>query len=224
MKTLIKKIIWSFLGGYRPRRFWDSLANSFLKDCYQVELHSQHGWLLGKIKLIKPRKILEIGCGFGRNIRFLIDNGFDPEKITGIDISPKMIKNAKKYIDSEKVKLLIADAGKLPFKSSSFDLVMVHGVFMHVLPSQIERAIKEAVRVSNKFIIDIEQNYLPSKKTGSSFFYTFVHDYEKIYKKLSCYILEKIKNKKQGLDYYFISPKPLNNNGDVENGYSWNKT
>lgn len=197
MKKIAMKILWNLKGGYRPKEFWDNWAETFMDDQWQREIHKQHSWILSKIRAMNPKTILEIGCGFGRNIKFLIENGIEPNKITGIDISSKMIKNARIYIQSNKVKLQVADVLSLPFKNREFDLVLVHGVFMHVKPQDIEAVIRETLRITKKTLINIEQNY-----NGNE--YTFVHDYKKLYKENKSKIKEYVHNKVDGLDYLLI--------------------
>ena len=41
------------------------------------------------------KRILDLGCGYGRNIPFLINLGF---KVNGIEISPALVKNLKNQI------------------------------------------------------------------------------------------------------------------------------
>ncbi len=105
IKIKLKRIQWIILGGYKPKRFWDNWAKTFMDDPWQASLHRQHEWLLEKIYISSPKSILEPGCGFGRNIKFLLDNGFFPEQIVGTDISAVMIHNAKIYLKNKKVKI-----------------------------------------------------------------------------------------------------------------------
>lgn len=192
---IVKHFIWVVSGGYHPEKFWDNWSYDFLKDKWQVEVHPQHSWLLKKLRKDKPKSILEIGCGFGRNIKFLIDNGFEANNITGSDISKKMINLAKKYVNNKNVKFVHADVYKLPFKTNQFDLLISHGVFMHVKKSKIKQSIDEAVRVAHKIII-IEQNYGGNE-------YTFVHDYRKLLNEKGR-ITEYVNDNKLGLDLILI--------------------
>ncbi|MCM0347408.1 class I SAM-dependent methyltransferase [Bacteroides fragilis] len=58
---------------------------------------------------------LEVGCGFGRNIKYLLDNQY-VNKIIGIDQTAEAILQAdailKNYIDNDRCNLYIMDAGK----------------------------------------------------------------------------------------------------------------
>lgn len=196
IKTIAKKIIWNIKGGYRPKRFWEEWGKTFVNDSYQRGIYQQHWWILKKINEIEPENILEVGCGFGRNIRFLVDNKFPAEKITGIDISSTMIKQAKKYLVNKKVKLIEADIVNLPFRENEFFLTLSHGVLMHVAPKDIDKAVREIFRVTKDYFICVEQNY-----NGNE--YTFVHDYRKIFSRSGGKIIESKKDP-LGLDLFLI--------------------
>ncbi len=97
--------------------------------------------LLNKEK-IRKGKILDIGCGNGRDSIFLAKKGYS---VIGIDITPKAIILAKKNKNKVKnLKFIVADAEKLPFKDESFDGVYSIGVF-HC--TNLNKSLKEAVRV-----------------------------------------------------------------------------
>lgn len=198
MKKLIKKIFWNLKGGYQPKKFWEGWADEFITDKWQHSIQPQHTWMLSKIKKNPDAKIVEIGCGFGRNIKFLIENGVDAEKITGIDISKKMISYASTYINNKKVTLIVGDIISLPFHQNSFDISLIHGVFMHVPPQQIDKAIENVFSITKQFIINVEQNY----PTDNG--YTFIHDYKSLYTKLGGKIVEYKKDSKLGLSYYYV--------------------
>lgn len=202
MEKIIKKIIRSVKGGYKPKEFWDKWSDTFMEDEWQVRTHTQHDWMLRKVKEIKPKTILEVGCGFGRNIKFLIENGIDASKITGCDISPKMIKKAKDYVSNNKVILIVSDAKRLPFDNKLFDLVIIHGLFMHIKPEDVRKAISEALRVTKIALISAEQNYLPLDEGSRR--YTFVHNYRKLYEEQRVFIEEYVHNTKDGLDYFYV--------------------
>jgi ubiquinone/menaquinone biosynthesis C-methylase UbiE len=64
-------------------------------------------------------KVLEVGCGEGRSLRYIQDI---TEKIVGIDNDPKAIKDTKKNI--KKGEFLVADGRALPFEDNSFDFIL----------------------------------------------------------------------------------------------------
>ena len=69
---------------------------------------------------VKGRRALDFGCGTGRSTRLLRSYGFD---ITGVDISPSMIKAAKER-DPEGDYILLGDDGLARLPAGSFDLIL----------------------------------------------------------------------------------------------------
>ncbi len=88
--------------------------------------------LLNKERIYKG-KILEIGCGNGRDSIYLAQHGY---AVIGIDITPEAVSLAKiNKKSSEKntaknknLKFIIADTEKLPFRNEYFDGVYSIGV------------------------------------------------------------------------------------------------
>lgn len=197
MRKIIKKIIWNLKCGYKPKEFWDDWAETFMDDPWQVKIHIQHKWFLKKIKSLNLKNILEVGCGFGRNINFLIENGVNPASITGIDISSEMIKLARKYINNRKVKLFVSDLAQFDI-IKKFDLVFTHGVLMHIPEDQIDTAINRLVDLSRKNVVLMEQNYNADNN------YTFVHNYNKLLARENLDMIEYRRSKKLGLDLIYV--------------------
>lgn len=85
--------------------------------------------LLKFIPAKKEIKILEIGCGFGRYLKFLKDLGYT--NLTGLDISSEQIKVAKQNFDLENV--FVADAIEYLDKNiEKFDVILVLDVVEHL--------------------------------------------------------------------------------------------
>lgn len=193
LRKLIKKI---FLRRYEPKEFWDSWAPDFVKDSWQTKIHPQHEWLLSVIKKKDPKSILEVGCGFGRNIKFLIEKGVLSATITGVDISSEMINLAREYIKNKKVKLYASNL--TDFKpTTKFDLVFTHGALMHIPEDKIEDAINKLINLSKKHLVLIEQNYQADNN------YTFIHDYRQLLRSRKIDIIEYRSDKKLGLDLIY---------------------
>ncbi len=99
--------------------------------------------LLEKIP-IQGKSVLDAACGTGRYLRKL--NEFNPGFLAGIDFSPQMIRRARERLDGfSKISLNVADLKFLPFRGSTFDLVICTLALDHV--SAVDRAIWELARV-----------------------------------------------------------------------------
>ncbi|MEP6943085.1 MAG: methyltransferase domain-containing protein [Betaproteobacteria bacterium] len=108
-----------------------------------VELLVARGWVTS------AREVLEIGCGIGR-----FEQALSPHvrSITGIDVSPRMIEEARqRSAELGNVSLLACTGHDLaPFADASFDLVMAVDSFPYLVQSGmalVERHFEEARRV-----------------------------------------------------------------------------
>ena len=71
---------------------------------------------------VKDKTILNIGCGAGGHDRKLIELG--AKKVLGIDISEKMICEAKRNCDSDKISYRVLSMNNLEEIDNKFDLVV----------------------------------------------------------------------------------------------------
>ena len=102
------------------------------------------------------KKILDVGCGTGKLVKYFNDNGFEA---LGCDKSPEAIKIAKTVNDSSSIKK--ATATSLPFKNHTFDLVTAISVIEHLTENGAENFIAEAKRVlrPNGFLFMVTPNF-----------------------------------------------------------------
>ena len=106
----------------------------------------------------KESIILDVGCGYGRTLNELYQEGF--KKICGIDFSQKMIergKNLYPYLDLKKC------TGTFAFKDNTFDAVVLVAVLTCIvkdedqvkLLDEIERVLKpHGILYINDFLIN----------------------------------------------------------------------
>jgi malonyl-CoA O-methyltransferase len=72
---------------------------------------------------LQPKRILDCGCGIGDGTQLLFER-FRKSEIISLDFSGQMLQEAKsKKRWRQKNSFIRADAGRLPFASSSFDFV-----------------------------------------------------------------------------------------------------
>lgn len=103
--------------------------------------------VIQSLNLKYGEKVLEVGCGNGYYLSLLNRLGLNLN-LTGIDNDQMALNDATKFIGDEKVKLMLVDAIKLPFKDSSFDKVVMSEVIEHVQDE--EGVLKEVRRVLKK--------------------------------------------------------------------------
>ncbi len=87
--------------------------------------------LLGMIDLTRVTKTLEIGCGAGAVAEYLASSY--QMNVIGTDLDPEMIAAAKRYHRERKnLNFAEADATRLPFVDTEFDMVVSLKVIHHV--------------------------------------------------------------------------------------------
>jgi 2-polyprenyl-3-methyl-5-hydroxy-6-metoxy-1,4-benzoquinol methylase len=96
----------------------------------------------------KVDSILDVGCGEGFTLNRLKEKGIG-KKLEGLEYLSAAIELGKKtYPD---IKIIQGSIYELPYKDDSFDLVLCTEVLEHL--EEPEKALKELVRVSNKYLV-----------------------------------------------------------------------
>lgn len=85
--------------------------------------------------------VLELGCGNGKTLSAMPRDW----KIVALDVSLQALQLARKI--GRDVKLILADAGRLPLQGESFDAVFVFHVTGHLLAADRRALAREAARV-----------------------------------------------------------------------------
>jgi ubiquinone/menaquinone biosynthesis C-methylase UbiE len=103
--------------------------------------------LIKKASIRKGSKVLDVGCGLGKTAcRLATEAGCT---VTGLDIMPAMVEQAKKTAKQMKVEgkvlFMEGDARNLPFEDNSFDTVFVESVTIFV--EDVAKAVAEYYRV-----------------------------------------------------------------------------
>lgn len=121
-------------GGYKYDGRWEPVARQLI-DYYGLK---------------KDARILDVGCGKGF-LLYELKKLLAEAKVTGFDISPYAIDNAKAEIKSD---LFIHKAqDKYPFKDQEFDLVFSLTTLYNLPVSELKQALGEVERVGkNKYI------------------------------------------------------------------------
>lgn len=142
--------------------YWEKRSGDFLEH-KRAELHSpmSERWLY-EIKNQLPQdrnlRVLDVGCGAGFFSVLLAKEGY---QVTGVDLTPDMIENARILAAEEKTAcdFLVMDAENLSFADESFDVVISRNLTW-TLPD-VKSAYREWVRVLKKggVLLNFDANY-----------------------------------------------------------------
>jgi ubiquinone/menaquinone biosynthesis C-methylase UbiE len=129
----------------------DSVVSQFTKQAIpftQMSQHSNRHGLETMLKLCQPRRndtVLDVACGSG-----IVSCEFANivSHVTGIDLTPAMIDQARKLQQEKQIKNIdwkIGDVLHLPFNDSLFSIVVTRYSFHHMI--EPKKALEEMKRV-----------------------------------------------------------------------------
>lgn len=98
-------------------------------------------------KKYKVKKILDLGCGTGRQVVYFAKKGFD---VYGFDISEEGIRIASQWLKEKGLKANFKIGSiykKIPYKNNFFDAVISTSAIHHGKLDEIRKAIREIKRV-----------------------------------------------------------------------------
>lgn len=142
--------------------YWEKRSDSFLVQKRQ-ELHSAMAerWMneiRSQLPEGKKLRILDVGCGAGFFSILLAKEG---HQVTGIDLTPDMIRNARILAEEEKTdcEFMIMDAENPDFPDGTFDVVISRNLTW-TLP-HVSHAYQEWIRVLKKggVLLNFDANY-----------------------------------------------------------------
>ena len=96
------------------------------------------------ISLLKGKKVLDVGCGAGRDIAYFKDEGLD---VMGIDISDGLLEEAKKRVKANVKKM---DLLNLKFKESEFDGVWCMATLADIPKKEAVKALQGINKILKK--------------------------------------------------------------------------
>lgn len=87
-------------------------------------------------------QVLDVGCGCGRDTKYLMDHGV---KTIGIDLSKRTIEEARRYVPD--ASFLVMDMRKLPYEDESFSGILAMASIFHVPKKELPDLFAEFNRV-----------------------------------------------------------------------------
>jgi len=139
------------------RQYWDTHPISTDSVPYEAGTRESFEAIYGKwkqtinvmrlefLESCRGKKVLEVGCGIGKDARFLTENGID---YTGLDYSFRTLGLAQKHFGFAglRKRFVNGDAVSLPFADDTFGLAMSIGVIHHIVGTP--EACRELMRVT----------------------------------------------------------------------------
>lgn len=146
---------------YLPHHYWEDRARRFaaagsglaavcsygMPEFYNRMIHySQHLALRRWLHIVPGTKVLDVGCGVGRWSTLLASRG---GVVTGVDLSPTMIAEAKRRAAdkgvADRCRFLVQDLAHLD-ADDQFDLIVGVTVLQHILdPHALRSAMQRMV-------------------------------------------------------------------------------
>ena len=121
---------------YRRRRGSYDLRDEWVLRTVQ-ERHAAFLRLLRRFsgRQLAELELLEIGCGEGNNLAFLLSAGLSPAHLSGIEVIPERAEAARERLPAT-VRIQHADASRDDEPGARYDVVLISLVFSSVLDDQ----------------------------------------------------------------------------------------
>lgn len=96
------------------------------------------------------KKICEAGCNVGNNL-----SSFPKSlEVSGVDRNKHALKKAEERYPQ--INFENSEIGKTKFPDNAFDLVFTRGVLIHIPKDEIDDILREFLRISNNWILNLE--------------------------------------------------------------------
>jgi SAM-dependent methyltransferase len=145
---------------------WHEFYNNEISWGIYLDKLADHKYYLEKIIELKPKKVLEVGCGPGTRSVFLSYLGID---VVAVDNDQGIVDSVAEYNKKLKGKVDIqkADAFNLPFKDGEFDIVFNAGFLEHFNDKDKIALVKEFTRVGDHYIFMVPNKAYRLKPYGN---------------------------------------------------------
>lgn len=93
---------------------------------------------------LSTQRLTEVGCGSGGNLLELLRIGFRPEHLTGIELLPERVAQARHVLPAATA-LIAGDATQAPIEPASQDIVFQSTVFSSLLDDAFQQQLADAM-------------------------------------------------------------------------------
>ena len=101
------------------------------------------------------KRVLDLGCGFGWHCRYAVENG--AKSVIGVDISQKMLNEAKSQTTYENIKYICMPIEDIDFPDNSFEVV-ISSLALHYIQSyeDVLNKINKCLSKGGDFVFSVE--------------------------------------------------------------------
>jgi len=108
---------------------------------------------------IEIKNMIDVGCAWGKTLEYWVNKKV---KAYGVDVSKETVT----YCQKKKFKCYLSSATDLSiFKDNKFDLYMATDVYEHLRTEDLDHAMKEAIRITKKYLVIRPHPVLDKRKT-----------------------------------------------------------
>lgn len=110
--------------------FFDTLAPRW--DELTAPSHARMTQVLDRIPLEPGLTVLDVGCGTGRTVRYLLDRLGPAGRVVALDRSRGMLDLLRRQVHDRRVEPVLGDVEGLPERITGLDLVLLFDVLPHL--------------------------------------------------------------------------------------------
>ncbi|MCA1708260.1 MAG: class I SAM-dependent methyltransferase [Actinobacteria bacterium] len=103
---------------------------------------------------LRPKRVLELGCGAGRNLAHIVSAIPDAE-VVGVEINPEAAERAQVAVGGNG-KIINCSLYEVPDDIGSFDVVYTAGVLMHVPHDAVRAVVQDMAKRSAVAVVHFE--------------------------------------------------------------------
>ncbi len=172
---------------YDPHAYWTERGKTYSREAFpQKHFALQESAIVEALRSRRGQSVLEVGCGFGRITRLVLEQIPGITRYVASDLSADQIDAARTYVGERPgLEFRVSDIQSLP-EGERFDVVLASEVLLHVPPTDIVTVIGCLLGHAQRHLVHIDwwqgSDFQASSRQTSP--WNFHHDYPAIYQSL----------------------------------------
>lgn len=121
-------------------RYYGAAADDFWEGTRDHDVSQNYEAFLGALGGVGPHRVLDLGCGPGRDLRYFREAGLE---VVGLDGCPEFVRMARDHSGCE---VLLQDFLFLDLAPRGFDGIFANATLQHVPSAELPRVLGELAR------------------------------------------------------------------------------